>query len=113
MKRPASIVNEETWRTACSNIVVIAQAVLSGDMGIIEGARKLGSYRSDVKAEKDPDFIFFVGVASETDDLPSGKAESRWNPAALKHKLEEIKKYENSIREQAFIACQNLIEKYK
>ena len=101
MNRPASVVNEEAWVASCGNIATTAQAVLRGDLGIIEGARKLVHYRFDVKAEDDPDFTFFVGVDSETDDLPIGKIEKHWNQTVLKQKQEEIHRYESSIKERA------------
>ena len=72
MRRPASICNDEEWQSACQAIVTTAQAILSEELGIIEGARKLSRYRIKVKAEEDENFIFFVGLDSETDDLPIG-----------------------------------------
>ena len=110
---PASIVNEEAWNASCAGIVATAQAVLEGNLGIIEGSRKLSPYRFDVKAEKDPDFIFFVGLDSETDHLPLGEVHKKWNPEILKQKQAEINSYESSFKEKAFEACRNLIKKYQ
>jgi hypothetical protein len=93
--------------------VTAAEAILSRELGIIEGARKLSSLRFEVRAEHDEDFILFVGIDSETDHLPVGKTEAHWNPAVLKGKKMEIEKFEGAIRGRAFQACRNLVSKYR
>jgi len=111
--KPLSIGDDEDWRASCQAIVRTAQAMLDRKIGVIQGGRMLCAYRFDVKAENDRDFIFFVGLDSETDHLPIGEFERHWSKAALKNKKEVIANYENSIRKQAFQACRNLITKYK
>jgi hypothetical protein len=112
MKKPVGITNEEHWRTSCQVIVNLAHSILDQKIGIIEGARKLASYRHDVKAESDKDFLFFVGLDSETDHLPVGDVEKNWNPEVLEDKKKEIAGYEAGKREAAFQACRNLVSKY-
>src|SRR6266478_1920374 len=102
MQRPTSIHDEVAWHIACQSVVSVAEQILSHELGIIEGARKLCSLRFDVRAENDKDFIFFVGVESETDHLPVGKTQVHWKPTALKEKKEEIEKFEKAISEKAF-----------
>ena len=70
----ATIYNEEHRRLASAKIVATAQRILSGELGIVAGALQLSGLRFDVGAEHDADFIFFVGVDSETDHLPVGDA---------------------------------------
>jgi len=65
-----SIYNEEHRRFASAKIVAAARSILSGELGIIAGARQLACWRSDVGGDHDPDLIFFVGLDSETDYLP-------------------------------------------
>ena len=74
--------NEEHRRLASAKIVETAQRILSGNLGIVAGARQLSGLGFDVGAEHDSDFIFFVGIDSETDHLPVGEVRSRWNAEA-------------------------------
>ena len=88
----ATIYNEEHRRQASARIVTIAQRILSGESGIVAGARQLARLRFDVGAEHDSDFIFFVAVDSESDDLPLGEVRSHWNADVLKEKDAELQK---------------------
>ena len=109
----AQIYNEEHRDWASGKIVAIAKSILSGELGIVAGARQLAPWRFDVGAEHDPDFNFFVGVDSETDPLPVGEVRSRWSPDALKAKDEELRTFRDSVRDRARHVCQSLIQKYE
>ena len=111
MQRPTSITNEEEWCNACQAIVATARAILRNELGIIEGARKICPHRFKVQAENDEDFIFLVGLDSETDHLPIGGAQKHWSQDTLEKKKEEIKSCENFFRERALEVCKNLISK--
>ena len=104
--------NEEHRRLASAKIVAVAQSILSGELGIVAGSRQLAALRSDVGADRDSDFLFFVAVDSETDHLPLGDARSHWNPDALKVKDEELRNFEASARNSALEICRSLIQKY-
>lgn len=107
-----TIYNEENRKFASEKIVATAQRILAGELGIVAGARQLSGLRFDVRAEHDPDLIFFVGVDSETDHLPVGEVRLRWNRDALKVKDRELQAYEASVRDRAFEVCRNLIQRY-
>ena len=109
----APIYNEEHRKWASKEIVSIAKGLLSGELGIVAGARQLATWRFHVGADNDPDFTFFVGVASETDDIPIGDVRTRWNPEALKAKDAELQNFEASVRDKALQACQRLIRRYE
>src|SRR5947207_7958242 len=96
-----TIYNEEHRRLASAKIVATAQRILSGALGVVAGAHQLSGLRFEVGAEKDSDFIFFVGVDSETDHLPVGEVRSRWNLDALKAKDDELRAYETSVQDRA------------
>jgi len=53
----ATIYNEEHRRLASAKIVATAQRILSGELGIVAGARQLSGLRFDVGAEHDADFF--------------------------------------------------------
>lgn len=108
----APIYNEEQRRLASAQIVATAKGILSGEVGIVAGARQLASLRFDVGAEHDSDFIFFAGVDSQTDHLPVGEVRSHWSAKALRSKDAELGAYEASVREKAFQVCRSLIQQY-
>ena len=107
------IYNEEHRGWASNKIVTIARSILSGNVGLVAGARELIGWRFDVGAEHDPDFLFFVGMDSETDHLPIGEMRQHWNPDALRAKDAELEGYEESARKEAFRICRSLIQKYE
>ena len=109
----APIYNEEHRRFAGIKVVAIARNILSGESGIVAGARQLVGWRFDLGAEQDPDFTYFVGLDSETDGFPIGEARSRWSADALKSKDEQLRAYEASVRNVVFRICRNLIQKYE
>ena len=106
-------IQNEHRRFASAKVVTIARAILSGELGIVAGARQLAPWRFDLDEERDPDFMHFVGLDSETDDLPIGAVRAKWSPNALSAKDEQLRAYEASVRDQTFRACQNLIQKYE
>jgi len=57
-------------------IAEVAQGILDGHVGIIDGARQIRALCSGHVGldERDPDLNTFVGIDSETDDLPIGAA---------------------------------------
>jgi hypothetical protein len=112
-RRLESVGNHETREMAREKAVRTAQAVLDGGTGIIEAARKLCWVRTDIRANDDPDFAFFQAVDAETVHLPAGDDARGWDRYRLLSKLEEAQKYESEVRERAFQACRNLIEKFR
>ena len=108
----ASNHNEEQRQRTSAKIRALAQSILSGELGVVEGSRHLAKLGFEVGAEDDPRFIFFVGVDSETDHLPLGEVRHHWSPDALLAKDEELKSFEISVRERAFEICRSLIDKY-
>ena len=104
--------NEEHRQFLSRKIVAAAQSILSGEIGVIAGARQLCGLGHQIGADRDPDFLFFIGVDSESDDLPIGEIRKHWNPDALLDKDAELAAYEARVRERALTACRSLIEKY-
>jgi hypothetical protein len=105
--------NEEYKRRVSNQIVTIARSILSGEIGIIAGARQINGWRFDVGAEHDPDFLLFVGLDSETDHLPVGESREHWSAEALQAKDAEIARCESFYRTRALEACRRLIQKYE
>lgn len=92
-------------------IVEIARGILDGSIGIIAGSRQLRAFcgghgRID---EFDPNFLTFVGIDSETDDLPVGESRRHWAAEALAKKDVEIARCEELYRDAAREAAARLV----
>lgn len=106
------IYNEEHLQWLSSKIIEIARRILSGEVDIVGGARDLARVSHQLGADHDPDFVFFIGLDSETDHLPIGDVRQHWNPEVLRAKDAELAAHEAKVRERTFEVCQRLIEKY-
>ena len=94
-------------------VASIAQGMLDGQVGIIDGSRQLArlSHHIDVN-EFDDDFRAFVGIDSETDDLLVGDARQHWAVDALEKKDAEIEAAEALYRYPALAACKRLVARF-
>jgi hypothetical protein len=61
----------------------------------------------------DDDWRTFIGIDSETDDLPTGEERKHWAPDALAAKDVEIQRAEDLYRAPALTAAHNLIRRYQ
>jgi hypothetical protein len=97
-----------------AKVVEIASKMIDGQIGIIDGSRQLsGLYHSVSNLSFDEDFIVFVAINSETDNLPIGSERQYWADSALAMKDEEIKNAELLYKEHALAACKKLIERFR
>jgi hypothetical protein len=94
--------------------VQIAQTVIAGELGLLEGARNLADLGPVLvpEASADPDFSVLVAVASEVDDLPLGPTRALWDPAVLVEKDREISEYESRVRDVVLEACHSIRRRY-
>jgi hypothetical protein len=99
------------WRTEAA---LAAQAVIAGEVGLIEGARQLTAigHRLVRDFSADPDFSVLGAVESETDDLPIGQIRAHWDPSALALKDREIAQFESTVRDAVLAACRSIRERY-
>ena len=74
--------------------VQLARKFLAGESSTIEISRKLSSLTHHCGREVENLFIPFVGVDSETDDLPIGPVRVLWDPNALRIKDVAIERCE-------------------
>ena len=94
-------------------IVAICESVLAEEIGVIAGSRRLNRLGLDLYDAHDPDFITFRGVDSETDHLPVDSERANWSAEALERKDAEIAHAEKTYREDVFLACRKLIERFR
>ncbi len=102
------------WRpTPQQQVVAVATSILQGELGIIEGSRRLSDLQSRVTSlDHDPDFLPLVGIDSETDHLPLGEVRQHWAADALAEKDIEIRAAEAFYRAAAFAACERLLARF-
>src|ERR1043165_6813817 len=102
--------NETEILRAQSEVVSTARGILSGVVGIVEGARRLTKLGHALGVDRDPDFTFFIGVDSQTDHLPVGEVRRHWAADALRRTDEELRACESFFRADAFRVCQSLVQ---
>ena len=95
-------------------IVKIARQILSGERPPFEGCRAIVSLQGSLnEAERsDPDWLTFVGVESETDDLPTTATRHLWDAEALAEQDRRAAAYLQEIREVLATACKSIIERF-
>jgi hypothetical protein len=92
-------------------IIAICESILNEEIGIIAGSRKLVSFYHELLDKDDLDFSLFIAIDSETDHLPVDFERKNWNPESLKRKDLEINLYEKKLKNETFVACNQLISK--
>jgi hypothetical protein len=98
---------------ARAKAVALAGEILSGTLGILEGARLLSAHRFHVGVpEDDPDFTSFVAIDSETDALPIGRSRMQWAPEVLAEKDLEIARAEQWARGFGLESCRNVVARF-
>lgn len=91
-----------------------ASRMLAGTLTFLEGARQISALRFDAGLSDDPDVLAFVGIDSETDDLPvTGKIRELWDPGALERLQPRIDEAEAWAREVGTTRCENLIVRFE
>ena len=91
----------------------IASGMLDGSIQYLEGAIQLSSLSFEIEvADDDKDFLAFVGVSSETHNLPLGSARQNWSSEALAHKELEIQKTIAWAKEISLSACKSIIDRF-
>lgn len=87
----------------------VATQLLAGTIGVIAVARELSQFRDGIEPEIGKLLDVFVGLDSETDDLPIGDQRAHWDPEALKQKDPEIAAAEARWRERALAAARQIV----
>lgn len=84
--------------------------MLEGDIRFIEGARQILKLASDAGLnDDDPDLIVFIGIASETDEVPSAHMLELWHSDAIAKHTPNWAQLENWAERYGAVACRNLL----
>jgi hypothetical protein len=96
-----------------AQVSTVALEMLDGKIPFIEGAIKLSLLRYEAEVgNEDKDFMVFVTIASETDNLPIGESKKLWSVEAIeRHKL-DIEKATEWAKRFGIPACNSLIQRF-
>jgi hypothetical protein len=96
-----------------NEVVLTAQAMLSGETSYILGARKLDSLRHEIPGmDGDQDFMVFVAIVSETDSLPVAAVREHWDALKLDELQPEIEASEAWAKSHAELVCTKLVTRF-
>jgi hypothetical protein len=109
----SSITHEQYVKSVRERIYAIALGMLNDEIPFLEGARKLASLSHEAEADgNDEDFRVFVGIASETDDLPIGPSRKYWAKEALEKHQPMIEETTRWAKQIGTSACQSLATRF-
>lgn len=91
----------------------VATGMLDGSIDYLEGSVELSSllFQAEVP-ENDPDFIIFVAIASEIDNLPVGKVRRHWSHEALQRHEPAIQEANEWAKGISLTQCRSLVERF-
>jgi hypothetical protein len=95
-------------RTKLFALVDVAEKIIAGEVGPIEGSRTICRLRCDVDDEDDDVFTPFIGIDSESDDLVVGNR-ALWSEAFLEDRDRRYEAYEEALRPSIAEDCRALI----
>jgi hypothetical protein len=91
-----------------------ASAILSGELGVLEGSVAIAQVADRVVPSwfEDPDFAAIGGVASECDGLLLGDVRHQWQGDALARMDAEAQRYTDQVRDTVVKACENIVARF-
>ncbi|MCW8880437.1 MAG: hypothetical protein OQJ89_09445 [Kangiellaceae bacterium] len=104
--------NEEIVKNSRKEVGDISSKMLDGSCDYLEGSRELIRLRFDADLENDHDMRIFIGIVSETDNLPIGNVRGKWSQDALKLNEPEIKKAVEWAKSISLEECKSLSERF-
>lgn len=102
--------DEEYATKARAEMLGWADRFLRGQANVVQIARILAPYAHVVDLRTREILVVFVGIDSETDDLPLGDVRSQWNSDALARADMLLAESGRLYRDKAAIACRQLID---
>jgi hypothetical protein len=110
---PKTIKNLQLWRKHCRKVRALAQRIIDGKVGVIEGSIQMGAFQKWLHATEDEDFRIFRSVYLDSTDLPVGKVRELWSPTALQEKDKRIREVEDLYRNRVVAAAGRIRGKYQ
>lgn len=91
-------------------LVNLARGMVSGEVHLIEGVRKLCSLRFEVEDPENKVFLAVRGIESETDHFPLGSKRSTCHAGYLEKMDTEMESYMAEVKKDILQACQEIIQ---
>ncbi len=91
-------------------LVDVANSMLTGDLDLIYGVRRICSLRLEVEDPDNEVFLAVRGIESETDSFPVGPMRATASPAYLQRADAEMQQYLVDATSDILQACQEIIE---
>ena len=94
-------------------IASAAQRLLTGELGVIDAARKISQHRHTVDPDmEDGELLGFLAIDSQSDHLAVGPVLDEWHPSLRDAKRKEVADFEDFYREGALRDAAILFERY-
>jgi hypothetical protein len=104
--------HEEYLENERLKLTEILAKVIDGKYSILLAARQIVQLFHEIDFdENDKDLLVFIGIDSESDNLPIGPEKTYWSEDALRNKEKEIEKTEKWALDVGIEACKNLLQK--
>lgn len=107
----SNIANKDEVIQLKRELIEIAQKMIYGEVDLIEGCRKIIKYRYKIEDSNEV-FLPFIGLDSETDDLPCGNEKKFMEAEALARKDKEKEAYLAIAKPSIIKSCQHLIDAF-
>jgi hypothetical protein len=93
-------------------IVSVSRSIMTGEINIVEGIRKICALRMFMDNPEDEVFLPIRAIDSETDHFPTGTQRANWAPESLKKLDQQVEEYLADAREDIYEACREIIRLY-
>jgi hypothetical protein len=95
-----------------AELVALAQAMIRGEFGLIEGVRRICRLRILIEDSDNEVFLPIRAVDSETDAFPTGTVRDFYIPERLRALDEEMNKYLSDAAPDILKACRRIVSTY-
>jgi hypothetical protein len=93
-------------------LISTAQGIISGELHLIEGIRKINALRFAIDDSENPIFIAIRAIESETDHFPTMGTPSQYSQEYSDNIHIEENEYIESVKEEVQGICRDIISKY-
>src|SRR5688500_13376640 len=105
--------NESNVAFVRAQVTMTARALLSRELPFLEGVRKLAALHFEVSQDHHaPEFMLFVGIASQSDHIPSSEARALCAESWLEQCDRDTEELERFYEQGVYAACRQLIERF-
>lgn len=105
--------NEADFDKSRTEAVRLAKAILAGDIGIIEGVRRILRSIAFLPEYEDSMFLPIRSVESQTDDIPLGAEREKVPSDILEDLDKQMSEFLPLVHDTLMETCRKIIERYE